>query len=927
MNPERICSRCRAPLPANSVQGLCSSCQNDPQDGSTVSQLPTAKMREGDTQALTFSEPSVTRAGPRPGTLFGAYQIIRLLGEGGMGMVFEAEQVESVRRVALKVLNHARDLPDTRKRFLREGRLAAALSHPNLVYIFGTEEIEGSLVIAMELVSGGTLKDRVQKDGPLPVNEAVDVCLQIIAGLEVAVAAGVLHRDIKPSNCFIDSDGVVKVGDFGLSISTLARAETQLTIAGTILGTPAYSSPEQLRGDALDLRSDIYAVGVTLYYLLTGKTPFEGDNFVKLVATVLEKPPESPTRFRPDIPRGVTKAVLCCLAKKPGQRFKDYAELRAALQPFASSAPRPASLNLRGGAGMIDWLIVAGSLLGLYSLAVHSNGLGTYLSFSLPNLGFQSLIWIAYYSIFEGVWGASPGKTLCKLRLVRLDRVKVPIAQALIRALCFVMIPAIPAFLVAVLFRFQIGRGYEPLMATCASLASYPILGLLFVSARRRNGYAGLQDLWSRTRVVMRPPPRAERDWVQLPHEAACEAEFPFRIGPYLSAKSLEQAADFQLVTAYDKQLQRRIWIQKLPRRAPPVSPDRQKLSRATRVRWIGGRRSTEENWDAYEAVSGRPLLSSEAKPGPWSQVRYWLLDLAQELEAASRTQTMAPVLKPDRVWIGADGRVKLLDAPPAPARPVEESSPRPQTDTVAATASDSQAPVDLPEGQLFLKRVALAGLEGPAAQENTDTLRPPVVPLPLHARQFLEKLPRFTTWDELIQDLTDLVSRPAALARSTRLMALLFLGIPWILLAAWFPVWVWQAVREARPNAAMGQQVAAAIVSVGIIFDFFVALPSIVCAALFRQGYVTYRSGVAFVTRDGSRASRLRLLWRSLITWLPVLAIAPVAVTFTKGYAILATAGVSLLSVVLAIGIFRCLKVPERSFADLLAGTWMVPR
>src|SRR5258708_11027983 len=121
----------------------------------------------------------------------------------------------------------------------------------------------------MAWVAGGTLRDRVVRDGPLPVAEAVNAVLQIIAGLEAALQLGILHRDIKPSNCFVDSDGTVKVGDFGLSISTAVRTESNLTQTGAMFGTPGFSSPEQLRGDELTVRSDIYAVGVTLYYLLT----------------------------------------------------------------------------------------------------------------------------------------------------------------------------------------------------------------------------------------------------------------------------------------------------------------------------------------------------------------------------------------------------------------------------------------------------------------------------------------------------------------------------------------------------------------------------------------------------------------------------------------------------------------------------------
>ena len=189
-----------------------------------------------------------------PGQRFGPYRIERLLGRGGMGEVYEAEHLEHGRRIALKVLSQRLSDPTDRARFLREGQLAASVSHPHTVYIYSSEEIAGMPVIAMELLPGGTLKDRVEKKGPLAPIEAIDAMLQVISGLEAAHAAGILHRDIKPSNCFVDADGTVKIGDFGLSIPTLARDVTQLTVTGTVQGTPQFASPEQLRGQSLDVR-------------------------------------------------------------------------------------------------------------------------------------------------------------------------------------------------------------------------------------------------------------------------------------------------------------------------------------------------------------------------------------------------------------------------------------------------------------------------------------------------------------------------------------------------------------------------------------------------------------------------------------------------------------------------------------------------
>jgi serine/threonine protein kinase len=217
------CSRCRKPLPPDAAQTYGRLC---PRCVLAVLAAPVSHPPDAPTEIAGPPDPSdPTLQEPRfqPGDTFGPYRIGRLLGRGGMGEVYEAEHSDQGRRIALKVLNQRLRRADDRTRFLQEGRLAASINHPNSVYIFGSEEIDGIPVIGMELLPGGTLKGRVNAKGTLPVAEAVDAILQVIAGLDAAHAAGVLHRDIKPSNCFIDHDGIVKVGDFGLSISTLSR--------------------------------------------------------------------------------------------------------------------------------------------------------------------------------------------------------------------------------------------------------------------------------------------------------------------------------------------------------------------------------------------------------------------------------------------------------------------------------------------------------------------------------------------------------------------------------------------------------------------------------------------------------------------------------------------------------------------------------
>src|SRR5690349_13659632 len=208
----------------------------------------------------------------------GRYRVVRKLGTGGMANVYLAEDQELGRSVAIKMLDerHSQDEQFV-ERFRREATNAAGLSHPNIVSIYDRGEAEGTYYIAMEYLEGSTLKDIVERRGPLPVGEAIGFTRDILDALKVAHRKGIVHRDIKPHNVMCDADGRVKVTDFGI-----ARAgASQMTEVGSIIGTAQYLSPEQARGGVVDARSDLYSVGVVLYELLTGTVPFNGDTTVE----------------------------------------------------------------------------------------------------------------------------------------------------------------------------------------------------------------------------------------------------------------------------------------------------------------------------------------------------------------------------------------------------------------------------------------------------------------------------------------------------------------------------------------------------------------------------------------------------------------------------------------------------------------------
>src|SRR6266852_9753613 len=245
------------------------------------------------------------------GTLFdGRYQVVRKLGAGGMANVYLADDQELGRQVAIKILNdrHAGDEQFV-ERFRREAQNAAGLNHPNIVSIYDRGEAEGTYYIAMEFLDGRSLKELIVQRGPAPVTVSVEYARQILSALRFAHRHGIVHRDIKPHNVLVDADGRVKVTDFGI-----ARAgASQMTEAGSIVGTAQYLSPEQAKGAPVDQTSDLYSVGVVLYELLTGVVPFSGDTPVEIAMKHLSSVPEPPSAKRADVPRDLDLVVMRAL--------------------------------------------------------------------------------------------------------------------------------------------------------------------------------------------------------------------------------------------------------------------------------------------------------------------------------------------------------------------------------------------------------------------------------------------------------------------------------------------------------------------------------------------------------------------------------------------------------------------------------------
>jgi serine/threonine protein kinase len=269
---------------------------------------------------------------PSVGTILGAYRVEGSIGAGSMGEVFRGIDTGLNRRVAIKILSEKhRDSPELRARFVREGRAVAAISHPNVVQVFATGSFDERPYIVMELLDGTDLGSAVEKKGPLSSIEAAHAVLDAAQGLNAAAKAGLIHRDVKPSNLVRLSDGKVKVTDFGLAKPVDPGNEPALTAMGVVVGTPDYIAPEQARGEPIDERVDIYALGGTLYFLLTAIPPFRtgrpaDDKYLKVVARHLRNPPPDASVTNPAVDRELAQVTIQMMAKKPDER-PSYAEL------------------------------------------------------------------------------------------------------------------------------------------------------------------------------------------------------------------------------------------------------------------------------------------------------------------------------------------------------------------------------------------------------------------------------------------------------------------------------------------------------------------------------------------------------------------------------------------------------------------------
>jgi eukaryotic-like serine/threonine-protein kinase len=678
------------------------------------------------------------------GQTLGSYRLTRQIGQGGFGQVWEAESLITQRRLALKVLTPARQIPlELLERFENEAKLAASINHPRCVFVFGAEQIEDRPVITMELMAGGTLQDRLDNCGSIPVMQAVDMILDIIEGLEVAQSVGILHCDIKPSNCFLDQFGRCKIGDFGLS-RTLETADV-LTPTGIFIGTPCFASTEQIRGRSLDIRSDIYSVGATLYALVTGRVPFRGKNAAEVLARALTELPIPVSEEHPEIPKKLDSVIQRAMSKDPRKRFQTYPKLRDALLPFSSRGVTPSSLGKRILANQIDtWVVLFPVVFVLYLYLAST--LQTVVSF---------LFVLGYFVLTEKPHGFSLGKRIMGLRVTTLDGSPLTYRQVLLRTFIYVT-PSIP------LSRLPL---YTPsLFLSLLDLTRFAI----FLTIRPGNGYAGLHELLSKTRVrSIRAREAIALPTASLPRVVSPEKAGEY-YGPYCILGTVWKREFEALYVAEDQLLDRKIWIHEiLANRSIPA--DVLADVRPERVQWLqrGGTENTI--WDAYEVPLGMDFCDWVRKSTglSWSETRTILVAIAKEFDALLYWKPEMLRLNLHHIWVDSYGQARLLNFP---------------------ARDDSVDQFTLREWSSFIHETAFFALKG-VRRGRSDAI--PNVPVPEYARTAIRHIcgkdgglrdPR-----SLVTELEAIAEKPARVTWARRVALTLTMIVP-----ALIPIVVW---------------------------------------------------------------------------------------------------------------------------------------
>lgn len=600
----------------------------------------------------------------------GGFRLVREIGRGGMGIVYEAHEIDSGRVVALKVLAAELSVSgEAFERFRREARLAASISDARCVFVYGAHHVEESPAIAMELVGGETLQDKITRGDVIPTETAVRWAIDVIEGLEAAHRAGVIHRDVKPSNCFVTTDGQVKIGDFGLS-RTLER-DVELTQSGQFLGSPLYASPEQIRGRTVDARSDQYSCAATLYALLAGRAPFGGNNVGEVLARILSEDPPRLRSIRAAIPRELERVVLRGMERDSEKRYRDLEAFRAALLPFSNQTAAAASVPRRLAAWLLDATlitVVGGSIQGYVQasldLPVDQERAWQTVPIALTMLLASGPM--LYWALSEGLFATTFGKWVFGLRIAPVG----PGPALWVRVIPRSFLYEIVGVVLLVPHHFLPRTPIEYAMTT--PLLFLGQFAFRLSSMRKRNGWRGPHELWSRTRVIQAQLPFRSLRRATPPPEthSSAHTDLPAKLGEYRIVGLVGSTDSGPLLHARDERLERSVWIQ-FRDHAPVAGETRRSLSRPNRLRWLESLRAAARPADVFESPGGCGLaqIVASRRPVEWPMAERALAALIEEI-ARSEQEHGGPLRwSPNQVWIDRNWNVRVLDEPVPSAR------------------------------------------------------------------------------------------------------------------------------------------------------------------------------------------------------------------------------------------------------------------
>ena len=929
-NAPKFCSNCGEPLTdfitSHSGTIQAGDVTLPPKPLTRVANIDDETVGPGGRTSSADSDAQASQIGP--------YALIKKLGQGGMGSVYEAVNENTGQRVALKLLS--RSLVTTEEsveRFRRESQIAANINHPRSTFVYEAGHHDGQFYITMELMPGGTLKEVVEEEGQLDIGRAVDYILDIIDGLQVAHEAGIVHRDLKPTNSFVDYNGRVKIGDFGLARSFVA--DSSLTQTGTFMGTPQFAAPEQLRASEVDERADIYAIGGTLFYLLTERPPFMG-NAASVIASIATDIPPLVTKYRKDTPKALARLIAQTLEKDPAKRPENLTELRMALAPYSSRGASLADFGRRLAAFFMDGSIasivsvISVQILTVFLISSSIQGI-SFQTMTIVSLIIQTLIAVSYFAIAEWRYGKTLGKWLMGLRVINDSGETPGLIPAYFRAM---LIPGLSWIFGSLPnFFFDITGGdnglsikdliYFTALGYAFSLIAWVPSIILLSTARAANGFRGLHDTFTGTRVVSLGGALQTRRMQYIPITAPTITDESPLYGNYRAIARYNHAeSKYALYLGRDAELDRTVWIHCGEDGLGKYEGDRKSLTRPYRVRVLA-EGNEQGGWQATESVLGVPLVDvfSKRKNCDWQSARHSFLDLANEFTEAIEDHTVPNVLSLSQVWVDYSGRLKLLD------KPVYRPSDDPNSEVLLEHADPTER-----AAALFIQLFDRYS-QGQA--------------LPMHAiefrREFEQRLSEPDSKSELFswtgRTLAEFADRAGNWKWDDRL------GLLTVSFGSELPIYMAGLVALGLLAISMTKFIAP-----GLLGFLLFAIGSLVAFAtgyFFDGGLAMKLSGIQVCRRGIKRAcSKLRCGMRNLVVWTPFIAMATLLIVVVNSSIVEAGIDIEatpanttvedstaafwfLLTIPIGFLVMACtvyaLIRPARSVPDLLVGTELI--